>query len=171
MKSWLGVFVLLLFVSCTGRHSDTTASVLTEKQGSAAAFSIPNLADPSSEISLSAFKNQVVLLDFWATWCPPCRSELPALSALYEELKDDGFVLIGMTVDQGNAEKVAALVKPFNLTYPLGLAGGDVQKAYGGIRAVPTKILIDKEGAVRQRYVGVVSEEKLKKDIQTLLQE
>jgi thiol-disulfide isomerase/thioredoxin len=140
----------------------------TTAGGSAPAFVIPSIAG-SGDIALAAYQGQVVLLDFWATWCPPCRSELPALNRMYGELKDKGFALIGMTVDQGPQAQVAQAAKRFNLSYPVGVAGPDVQAAYGGIRAVPTKFLLDKKGAVYKRYMGVVPESQIRADIETLL--
>ncbi|MBP7831103.1 MAG: TlpA family protein disulfide reductase [Kiritimatiellae bacterium] len=137
----------------------------------ASAFSIPSLKTPGETIDLNAFRGQVVLLDFWATWCPPCRSELPDLGRLYEDLKDQGFVLVGMTVDQESAERVAQAVAKFSIPYPVGLAGPDTQAAYGGIRAVPTKFLLDAQGKVRQRYEGVVPDAQLRADIAALLAE
>jgi thiol-disulfide isomerase/thioredoxin len=142
---------------------------VTPGEVAGAEFSIPNLSNPGEQLSLSSYKGQVVLLDFWATWCPPCRSELPALNQLYGELKAKGFVLVGMTVDNGSVEQVAEAVRRFELSYPVGLAGADVQQAYGGIRAVPTKFLLDKNGAVAKQYLGVVPEKQLRADIETLL--
>ena len=162
--------LLVLAAGCTPRGStpDNEAPV---KPGEVAGaeFSIPNLANPAEPLSLASYKGQVVLLDFWATWCPPCRVELPALNRLYGELKEKGFVIVGMTVDNGSAEQVAEAVRPFALSYPVGLAGGDVQQSYGGIRAVPTKFLLDKNGAVAKQYLGVVPEKQLRADIETLL--
>jgi glutathione peroxidase-family protein len=94
---------------------------------------------------------------------------LPALNRLYSDLKQKGFVIVGMTVDNGSAEQVAEAVRKFELLYPVGLAGEDVQRAYGGIRAVPTKFLLDKNGAVARQYLGVVPEQQLRADIESLL--
>ena len=120
-------------------------------------------------LELEALKGRVVLLDFWATWCPPCKKELPELAALYTQMESQGVTLVGMTVDQGSAQDVAAAVAPFDLPYPVVLADEDAQKQFGGIRAVPTKFLLDKEGQVVEKYVGLVSIEKLKTDIEKLL--
>jgi thiol-disulfide isomerase/thioredoxin len=132
-------------------------------------FSVPSLQPGTETIALGDFKGKVVLLDFWATWCPPCRSEIPSLKKLHDELKDRGFSMVGMNVDQGSPQEVAEAVKRFEITYPLGLAGPEVQAAYGGIRAVPTKFLLDREGAIRKNYVGVVPEKDLRADIESLL--
>jgi thiol-disulfide isomerase/thioredoxin len=163
-------FLVAFLAGCTppGLAPEKEAPV-TPGKVAAAEFSIPNLANPSEQLSLGSYKGQVVLLDFWATWCPPCRSELPSLNQLYDDLKQKGFVIVGMTVDNGSAEQVAELVKRFELSYPVGLAGGDVQQAYGGIRAVPTKFLLDKNGAVAKQYLGVVPEKQLRADIETLM--
>jgi thiol-disulfide isomerase/thioredoxin len=164
------VTFLVLLSGCTppGPAPEKEPAV-TEGKVPGAEFSIPNLANPAEQVSLAAYKGQVVLLDFWATWCPPCRSELPALNQLYSDLKQNGFTIVGMTVDNGSAEQVAEAVRRFNLSYPVGLAGEDVQQAYGGIRAVPTKFLLDKKGAVAKQYLGVVPEKQLRADIEALL--
>ena len=134
-------------------------------------FTIPGVNQEQKEIDLASFKGQVVLLDFWATWCLPCHSELPGLNALYRELKGKGFVVIGMTVDLGKLEDVTGAVSRLGLAYPAGLAGGEVQDLYGGIRAIPTKFLLDRKGVVRNKYVGVVPERQLRADIEPLLAE
>ncbi len=136
----------------------------------AADFTMPALGGVlTDQIKLSDYRGQVVLLDFWATWCPPCRSELPQLNQLYNELKDRGFTIIGMTVDRGEQSAVAAKVQPFGLLYPVGWADAGVQQKFGGIRAVPTKFLLDAGGAIRQQYLGVAPMETLRADIDKLL--
>jgi thiol-disulfide isomerase/thioredoxin len=148
----------------------TTQPEASGQRAESSSFSIPSLTDSvSGSISLDDYSGQVVLLDFWATWCPPCRYELPALNKLYAELKGQGFTLIGMTVDKGDVATVAPKVSSFELNYPVGLAGADVQAMYGGIRAVPTKILLDRTGAVQETLVGVVPEEELRAKIEQLL--
>ncbi len=132
-------------------------------------FTIQNLVNPGEPLSLVSYRGQVVLLDFWATWCPPCRYELPALNRLYGELKPKGFVVVGLTVDDGPAVQVAQAVGKFELSYPVGLAGRDIQQAYGGIRAVPTKFLLDRNGNVVKQYQGVVPEDQLRADVEAVL--
>lgn len=169
----LGLLLVSLLVLLAGCSPSGLApkkgSAVTAGEVPAADFSIQDLANPGEQLSLSPYNGHVVLLDFWATWCPPCRSELPALNQLYNDLKQNGFVIVGMTVDNGSAEQVAEAVRRFKLSYPVGLAGEDVQRAYGGIRAVPTKFLLDKKGAVAKQYLGVVPEKQLRADIETLL--
>jgi cytochrome c biogenesis protein CcmG, thiol:disulfide interchange protein DsbE len=132
-------------------------------------FNIPNLVDAGSPLSLAPYRGQVVLLDFWATWNPPCQAELPILNRLYSDLKEKGFVVVGMTIDNSPEAQVSKAIAGFQLDYPVGLAGADVQQAYGGIRVIPTKFLLDKNGNVVKRYEGVVSEEQVRADVENLL--
>lgn len=132
-------------------------------------FTVPALAGAADKLSLSSLVGQVVLLEFWATWCPACRWELPRLDRLYADLKDKGFALVGLSVDEGSVPEVAESVKPFGLSFPVALAGPEVQAAYGGIRALPTKFLLDRKGGIRKAYKGVVPPEELRADIEALL--
>ena len=161
--------LVVVGVGCAPQKPSVTGRPDEGQAYEAPGFSIPSLDGSGGSIDLASYEGQVVLLDFWATWCPPCRVELPALNKLYEELKDEGFVLIGMTVDQGSPAQVSEAVSRYQLKYPVGLAGPEAQQAYGGIRAVPTKFLLDRQGAVRKHYVGVVQEAQLRSDIEELL--
>ena len=88
-------FLMALLVGCTPQGpAPERGAAVTEGTVPGADFSIPSLANPGEQLSLASYKGQVVLLDFWATWCPPCRSELPELNRLYGELKDKGFVIV-----------------------------------------------------------------------------
>lgn len=163
---------LLGFAGCRPRERAPSPSTLQPAEApTAQVFQVPSLNSPGEQLDLQSFRGQVVLLDFWATWCPPCRSELPALERLYQDLKEQGFMLIGLSVDRGSVERVREAVSRFSLSYPQGLAGPEIQQAYGGIRAVPTKFLLDRKGNVRQRYLGVVPDQQLRADIAALLAE
>lgn len=161
--------LLLLAVGCRPPRTGPAGTMREDESYKASAFTIPALDGSGATIDLSQYKGKVVLLDFWATWCAPCRAELPALGRLYDSLRDKGFVLVGMTVDEGSAEEVSRAVARFSLPYPVGLAGPEAQSLYGGIRVVPTKFLLDREGNIKQHYQGVVREEDLRRDVEALL--
>ncbi len=122
-------------------------------------------------IAINDYRGRVVLLDFWATWSAPSRHELPRLARLHEELEQDGFSVIGLCLDTGTMEDVRRRVEAFDLPYPVGWADEAVTKAYGGIRAVPTKILLDRQGRIGKTYPGVEPVESLRADIKALLGE
>ncbi len=105
------------------------------------------------EITLSGLKGKVVLLDFWATWCGPCRESIPHLVQLYKTYHDNGFEVIGMSVDKGDGETVRHFVKSMEIPYPVILAPEEVARNYG-VTALPTTLFIDKEGKVREKIIG-----------------
>jgi peroxiredoxin len=122
------------------------------------------------DVRLSQYKGKVVLLNFWATWCKPCRVEIPALTALYRDYKDDGFVVLGVSVDS----EVAA-IKPFarvmKINYPVLIGAGheDLSAAFGPFLGFPTSVLVKRDGAICVRQVGMLSRSQLEQQIGELL--
>ena len=106
------------------------------------------------EISLDAYKGKVVLLNFWATWCGPCRAEIPSLIRMQEAYKDR-LQIIGMDVDDDNEERLRAFVKNQGINYPVAMTSDAVRLAYGGIAALPTVFVINRESKVVQKHVGL----------------
>jgi thiol-disulfide isomerase/thioredoxin len=109
------------------------------------------------EITLSQLKGKVVLLDFWATWCAPCRESIPHLVQLYKTYRQSGLEVVGMNVDRGDVDTVRRFVKSMDIPYPIILASDELERNYG-ITGLPTTILIDKEGNIRQKFIGFTSE-------------
>ena len=101
---------------------------------------------------------KVVVLDFWATWCPPCRKGIPDFVEMQEKYGEDGFVIIGINLDQGEAKEVVPMVadfaKNYKINYPIVIHDQEIVYAYGGIRSIPTTFILDKEGKVRQGVQG-----------------
>jgi thiol-disulfide isomerase/thioredoxin len=106
------------------------------------------------ELSLDAYKGKVVLLNFWATWCGPCRAEIPSLIRIQEAYKDR-LQIIGMDVDDENEEQLRAFVKNQGINYPVVMTSVPVRLAYGGIAALPTVFVINRDGKVVQKHVGL----------------
>jgi thiol-disulfide isomerase/thioredoxin len=109
------------------------------------------------EVALSALKGKVVLLDFWATWCAPCREAIPHLIDLHKTFRQNGLEVIGMSVDKGEGETVRRFVKSMDIPYSIIITPEGVQREYGVV-SLPTTILIDREGKIRQKFVGFTSE-------------
>ncbi len=109
------------------------------------------------EMTLSKLKGKVVLLDFWATWCAPCREAIPHLINLQKTYREKGFEVIGMNVDRGDVETVRRFVKSMDIPYPITLTPEEVLRNYG-VTGLPTTILIDKAGKIRQKLLGFSSE-------------
>jgi thiol-disulfide isomerase/thioredoxin len=106
------------------------------------------------ELNLDAYKGKVVLLNFWATWCGPCRAEIPSLIRIQEAYKDR-LQIIGMDVDDTDADGLRAFVKTKGINYPVAMTSVPVRIAYGGISALPTLFLINREGKMVQKHVGL----------------
>ena len=105
------------------------------------------------EIALSQLKGKVVLLDFWATWCGPCKESIPHLIQLYQSYRESGFELVGMNVDRGDVEVVRRFVKAMDIPYPIVTAPEDMVRSYR-VTGIPAAFLIDKEGKIRDRMTG-----------------
>lgn len=114
-------------------------------------FALPDLE--GKVVSLKSLRGKVVLLDFWATWCGPCRIELPTIEALHREYKDKGLVVLG--IDDESPEKPKAYIKSNNLTFPTLIDAQREVIAKYQIRAIPTVFIIDKEGRISSRHLGV----------------
>ena len=120
-------------------------------------------------ISLADFKGKVVILDFWATWCAPCRDEIPGFVELQKKFADQGLVVIGISLDQEGAAFVQRFVKQHGVTYPVVLGDPEVAAAYDGIDALPTTFIIDRAGKVVKGHRGFTEQAKFEADITPLL--
>jgi peroxiredoxin len=122
-------------------------------------------------VSLSDFKGKVIVLDFWATWCPPCVMEIPHFIELYEQYKDQGFAMVGISLDSQGVSVVKSFVRKYQVNYPILMTDGQVDKAYGGITYIPTTFVIDSAGNIRQKYIGYQEKAVFETDIKALLAE
>ena len=105
------------------------------------------------EVILSKTKGKAVLLDFWATWCGPCRESIPHLVQLYKTYHAQGFEIIGLSLDKAGKDAVHHFVQSMDIPYPIVMAPDSVVRDYG-VHGLPTTILIDREGKIREKIVG-----------------
>jgi cytochrome c biogenesis protein CcmG/thiol:disulfide interchange protein DsbE len=120
-------------------------------------------------VQLSELRGKVVALNFWATWCRPCRVEIPDLAAVWQAHRERCFELIGVTEESGNRERVANAARDFGIPYPVVLDGdGSVARDYG-VGSFPQTVLIDREGRVQRVFTGVVRQRTLEAAIRPLL--
>ena len=120
------------------------------------------------DLNLESSRGKVVLLNFWATWCGPCREEIPGLVALQEKYKDS-LQIIGLVVDDPDEKEVRGAVDSQKINYPVALADGKTRMDYGGIAALPTVFLINTEGGVVQKHVGLYDPELYETEVRALL--
>ncbi len=130
---------------------------------------VPLLA--GGDVRLADLKGQVVLVNFWATWCPPCRAEMPGFQRFYTEKHAAGFTVLGISMDEIPPQQVAAWLKDHGITYPIALGTQDAVGAFGGIDAFPTSFLVDRQGRIRYTVHGIFAEFTLRSAVDRLLAE
>ncbi|MDQ3199885.1 MAG: TlpA family protein disulfide reductase [Verrucomicrobiota bacterium] len=152
----------LLLASCLTTLADAPASGQV-----APAWQLQDL--DAKPVKLSDFKGKVVVLNFWATWCPPCRAEIPALISLQQQYSPRGLVVIGVALDQGGAAVVKPFVKKMEIDYFNVIGDQKMTQAYGGITVVPTTFIIDRQGKIVTEQKGAADRASLEAEIKLLL--
>jgi peroxiredoxin len=121
-------------------------------------------------VHLSDYKGKVVLLDFWATWCGPCKIEIPWFMEFETQFKDQGFAVLGVSMDEDGWDAIKPYVRDRKMNYRVLLGDDKVSASYGGLDALPTTLLIDREGNVASKHEGVsMGKEEFKNAIVQLL--
>jgi peroxiredoxin len=157
-------------VGSTRISADSADFLDTEVEGFSSRPSGPQIGSPAPDFTLQDLDGnvvkleetlgKVVLLNFWATWCGPCRIEMPFFERTYTEYKDEDFVVLAVDFDEP-VEAVRAFQKELNLNFPILLdPGGEVQRTYR-VLGYPTSVLIDREGLIHAIHVGIMSEAQL----------
>jgi len=175
---------LALSVAACSRQTETpkaTASVATPAPkdavvalpviGPAPAWSLKDVNGQT--VSSEQFKGKVVVLDFWATWCGPCRQEIPGYADLQRKYGKDGLVIIGVSLDSDEhaSDTVKTFVQKFGVDYQVVMGDDAVQTAFGGMDAIPTTFLIDRAGQLRDHKVGAEPTKEYEKKVTALLAE
>jgi cytochrome c biogenesis protein CcmG, thiol:disulfide interchange protein DsbE len=130
-------------------------------------FTLQTLAGDS--VSLASLRGQVVLVNFWASWCPPCRIEMPGFERIYRDRRDDGFVIVGIATDRHAEGRIREFIAEHDITYPILLGTGEVVRAYGGVSALPESFLVDRDGRIRHRVIGYFAEPALRAAVNRML--
>ncbi len=126
-------------------RQESEAGYIPEENGPAADFSLTTT--DNRVVRLSDYRGNVVFLNFWATWCPPCRMELPSMEKLYSALKNQPFVMLAVNVDESDPANVKNFAGSMNLTFPVLIDDGSVSKLYR-VNAIPTTFIIRKDGTI-----------------------
>ncbi len=161
-----GVLVALLLIGAVWLFTDSDEQIMAgEVNRPAPALTLPTL--DGGEIRLSDYEGQVVLVNFWGTWCEPCKRETPALQAAYEELQDQGFVVVGVNLtdselSQGTSEEdIATFVESYHVTYPVALDRENTAVEAFRVNPLPTSFFIDTEGTIRYVRISEVTQEEI----------
>jgi thiol-disulfide isomerase/thioredoxin len=167
--SWLGFLAaaaLILFIFAPESWWQFGVSPESERKP-AAAFSLQEIK--GGEWNFEDHRGRVVVVNYWATWCPPCRVETPGLVSFADEYKSRGVETIGVTVDE-DLSLVPPFVEKYNIKYPILIAGANPNVPAGEM-ALPTTFLYDRNGRLAKKYTGLVLESTLKSDVEDLLKD
>jgi len=157
---FVGLILLLFVVNNTGSEPESgpyPPNYVPEAQNSS--VMAPDFTLPTTDgktLKLSNFRGKMVIIDFWATWCPPCRKGIPDLIDLKIKYGKKGLEIIGVSVDTDTKNQVIPFIKEKGINYPVVYGNQNLYMQYGGIRAIPTTFVIDTEGKIVASYEGLV---------------
>ena len=140
--------------------------------GAAGQEKAPNFkvqAADGSTVELAKLKGKVVVVNYWATWCGPCRQEIPGFLEVYKAYRPKGLEIVGVSLDEQGWTVVKPYIQKAQVTYPVVIADRTLQTAYGRIDAIPTTFIVDKKGNIVDRHVGYMDKGTFEKKIKALL--
>lgn len=171
----IGLAALATLAGCQVRTTEETAPRPEARSATAAATDTGAearyLSGGEGAFALAQYKGRVTLIDVFATWSEPCREGVPAFNRLHEEAASKGLAIVGLAVDRGAGDDVAAAVRDLGAIYPVAGATPATLRELGPIRAVPTRLLLGRDGSIRHRYPGAVPLEQIRADALALLGE
>ncbi|MDI6640928.1 MAG: TlpA disulfide reductase family protein [Elusimicrobiota bacterium] len=157
MRKYLLASVSLIFLVAACK-----SKVTTEKETPAPDFTLPKLTGKT--LTLSELRGKVIILDFWATWCPPCRAEIPFFVELQNEYKEQ-LAIVGVCLDRDDRDNIKKFIEKIGINYPIVMGDPKVVKDYGGIKGIPTTFIIDKNGNIRETIIGYRPKEVFENEI------
>jgi peroxiredoxin len=155
-----------LELGCTGKNNPAGSVAGKTESKLAPDFTLPDLSD--KPLTLSSLRGKVVLLDFWATWCTPCREEIPEFVKLQDKYRDQGLQIVGISMDDG-PEPVRDFYKKFQMNYPVVMGDAKTGSAYGGVLGLPIAFVVDQQGKIVSRHIGATDVSVLEKEVVALL--
>jgi len=166
-RTALFTFVTLLATFAPGTHAAEGVCNTTSKKVNLD-FAVKDIA--GKDVRLSRYRGQVVLLNFWATWCGPCRREIPALIGLYRDYKERGFVVLGVSVDK-EVELIEPYARAMKMNYPVLIGAGreEFSDEFGPFMGFPTSVMVTRDGKLCVRHLGIPSRALLEQEIEGLL--
>lgn len=170
----LVLFTFIGFEGCSKNDENKTvgeSSYVPQETNQSGDIKGPDFTLTSTEgqeIKLSDYKGKIIVLDFWATWCPPCRKGIPDLISIQKEYPED-VVILGISLDTQTKADVVPFMKKIGINYPVVYGNMEVTQLYGGVDAIPTSFIIDQKGNIVAQHVGLVAKSEYTNKIKKLL--
>jgi peroxiredoxin len=162
------MLVALLLIAHSGSVNSTQTTQRASESAVAPAFSLKALNGRVAR--LSDYRGKVVLINLWASWCAPCRVELPELVRLQRQYKARGLQIVGVTFPDDDAASVRRMTRQFKLNYPILFGTNDLLEAYQIGEVLPVTVIVDRDGIIRERILGILEPEEFKNRVVPLLQ-
>ena len=169
IRRWtLFAAALMLLVSCTGPSRDDEAPLKSENERKGSPdFSLKDTT--GATVKLSQYKGKVVVLNFWATWCGPCKIEIPWFMDFEKTYKDRDFAVLGISMDEEGWDAVKPYIDEHKMNYRVLLGNDQVSQLFGSIDSLPTTLVIDRAGRIANMHIGLVAKSTYVKEIEELL--
>lgn len=166
----LVIGLLAMLMACKEKGSETRGgySPPIGKHMQMVDFRLPSLTD-NAVLDSKQLEGQVLVVTFFATWCPPCIQEIPTFIELQDSYKAKGFSVVAFSVDEGSPEPLHNLIKKFGINYPVLMADPDITRGFGGVTGIPVTYLVNRKGEIVKKYLGYVEHDVLEEEIKKLL--
>jgi peroxiredoxin len=173
-SSWTAALAALVAVTALGfsgcKRAESGGSRYYEAVSAAPAAPAWSLQDLDGKpVSSADFKGRIVVIDFWATWCPPCVAEIPGYIEFQKKMESQGVTIVGLSLDEIPAADVKKFVTSRGINYPVAIASQELFQAYGKAEGIPATYVLDREGRIRFQKVGAAPIEDLEAIMKTLL--
>ena len=160
---------VVLSKQATGDNAADPSDQPPNLRGKAApGFALVDLEN-GKKVSLSDYKGRPILLNFWATWCAPCKLEMPWFEEFHKQYAAQGFEILGIAEDDAGKDEIAKAVRKIGVTYPILLTDGKVAPAYGGVDYLPMSFYVDRSGTVVQETAGLASKDQVEANIKRII--
>jgi peroxiredoxin len=130
-------------------------------------FELENIS--GEKVSLSEFEGKAIVLNFFATWCPPCQSEIPVFVRVYNEFKNQGLEIIGISLDNDPQEVLPDFISEHNIPFAVVIGTRDMMTKYGGVQSIPTTFFINRKGEITNVHMGFIDEATFEKEAKKIL--